>query len=41
MPAGHPTPGDYAAVHYYHPTGSCKMGPASGPYSVVDSEGRR
>jgi choline dehydrogenase len=31
---------DHAAVHYYHPVGTCKMGPASDPYSVVDSEGR-
>jgi choline dehydrogenase len=31
---------DHAAVHYYHPAGSCKMGPASDPGSVVDSEGR-
>jgi choline dehydrogenase len=31
---------DYAAVHYYHPAGSCKMGPPSDPDSVVDSEGR-
>jgi choline dehydrogenase len=31
---------DHAAVHYYHPVGSCKMGPASDPDSVVDSEGR-
>jgi choline dehydrogenase len=31
---------DHAAVHYYHPVGSCKMGPDSHPDSVVDSEGR-
>ena len=31
---------DHAAVHYYHPAGSCKMGPPSDPNSVVDSEGR-
>jgi choline dehydrogenase len=31
---------DHAAVHYYHPVGSCMMGPASNPDSVVDSEGR-
>ena len=31
---------DHAAVHYYHPVGSCKIGPASDPDSVVDSEGR-
>lgn len=26
--------------HYYHPAGSCKMGPASDPLAVVDAEGR-
>lgn len=26
--------------HYYHPAGSCKMGPASDPMAVVDAEGR-
>ncbi len=31
---------DHAAVHYYHPAGSCKMGPASDPDAVVDAEGR-
>jgi choline dehydrogenase len=31
---------DHAAVHYYHPAGSCKMGPASSPDSVVDSDGQ-
>jgi choline dehydrogenase len=31
---------DHAAVHYFHPVGSCKMGPASDPGTVVDSEGR-
>jgi choline dehydrogenase len=31
---------DHAAVHYYHPAGSCKMGPASDPDAVVDSEGQ-
>jgi choline dehydrogenase len=31
---------DCAAVHYYHPVGSCKMGPASDPDSVVDADGR-
>jgi choline dehydrogenase len=31
---------DHAAVHYFHPVGSCKMGPASDPDSVVDSDGR-
>jgi choline dehydrogenase len=31
---------DSAAVHYYHPVGSCKMGPAGDPDAVVDSEGR-
>ena len=31
---------DKAAVHYYHPAGSCKMGPASDPDSVADAEGQ-
>ncbi len=31
---------DHAAVHYYHPVGSCKMGPASDPDSVVGTVGR-
>jgi choline dehydrogenase len=31
---------DRAAVHYYHPAGSCKMGPASDPDTVVDAGGR-
>jgi choline dehydrogenase len=29
---------DHAAVHYYHPAGSCKMGPARDPDSVVDAQ---
>jgi choline dehydrogenase len=31
---------DQAAVHYYHPAGTCKMGPANDPDAVADSEGR-
>jgi len=31
---------DHTAVHYYHPAGSCKMGPASDPYAVVDADGQ-
>jgi choline dehydrogenase len=26
-------------VHYYHPAGSCKMGPAADPLAVVDQDG--
>ncbi len=26
-------------VHYYHPAGSCKMGPASDPHAVIDARG--
>jgi choline dehydrogenase len=28
-----------SAVHYYHPAGSCKMGPASDPMAVVGADG--
>ena len=31
---------DHAAVHYYHPAGSCKMGPVGDPDAVVDAGGR-
>jgi choline dehydrogenase len=31
---------DHAAVHYYHPAGSCKMGPASDPDAFVNADGR-
>jgi choline dehydrogenase-like flavoprotein len=31
---------DHAAVHYYHPAGTCKMGPADDPHAVVDANGR-
>jgi choline dehydrogenase len=31
---------DQAAVHYYHPAGSCKMGLAGDPDSVIDSDGQ-
>ena len=30
---------DRAAVHYYHPAGTCKMGPESDPESVTGSDG--
>jgi choline dehydrogenase len=30
----------HSAIHYYHPCGSCKMGPAGDATAVVDSEGR-
>jgi choline dehydrogenase len=31
---------DHAAVHYYHPAGSCRMGPASDPDAVIGSDGQ-
>jgi choline dehydrogenase len=31
---------DRAAVHYYHPAGTCKMGPESDPDSVIGSDGQ-
>jgi len=31
---------EHAAVHYYHPAGTCKMGPASDPDAVVGSTGQ-
>lgn len=29
-----------SVVHYWHPAGSCKMGPADDPAAVVDADGR-
>ena len=29
-----------SSVHYYHPVGTCRMGPASDPLAVVDADGR-
>jgi choline dehydrogenase-like flavoprotein len=29
-----------SVVHYWHPAGSCKMGPAHDPLAVVDADGR-
>jgi choline dehydrogenase len=29
-----------SCVHYYHPVGTCKMGPISDPEAVVDASGR-
>jgi choline dehydrogenase len=31
---------DQTAVHYYHPAGSCKLGPASDPLAVVGADGK-
>jgi choline dehydrogenase len=31
---------DHAALDYYQPAGTCKMGPASDPDAVVDADGR-
>jgi choline dehydrogenase len=31
---------DRNGVHYYHPVGTCKMGPESDPEAVVNARGR-
>ncbi len=31
---------NHAAVHYYHPAGTCKMGPASDPDAVIGDDGQ-